>query len=105
MRKGCPSSNAPSAYETMIIGTKVRKGLLRNVPAKIAILLKRKMKATSVAAIVCKPRKGEKAINTPMEKASAVRSGGSSRASRQRKLARNIDQVSDPKFQVSSDQR
>jgi hypothetical protein len=39
---------------------------------------------------VCRPRKGEKAMKTPIEKASAVRSGGSSIASRRRNAARNI---------------
>src|SRR5215204_3549094 len=56
----------------------------------MAILLKRKRKATSVAIIVWSPRNGEKAMKTPIEKASAVRSGGSSIASRRRKAARNI---------------
>ena len=40
--------------------------------------------------IVCRPRKGEKAMKTPIEKASAVRSGGSSIASRRRNAERNI---------------
>src|ERR1044071_4369629 len=56
----------------------------------MAILLKRNRKAMAVARIVCKPRNGEKAIKTPIEKASAVRSGGSSIASRRRNAARNI---------------
>src|SRR4029078_11750192 len=42
------------------------------------------------ARLVCKPRNGEKAMKTPIEKASAVRSGGSSIASRRRKAARNM---------------
>ena len=62
---------------------------MRKVPAKIAILLKRNKKAISVAAMVCRPRNGEKAMKTPMEKASAVRSGGSSIASKRRNVARN----------------
>src|SRR6185503_11017172 len=56
----------------------------------MAILLKRNKKAMAVARIVCRPRNGEKAIKTPIEKASAVRSGGSSIASRRRNAARNI---------------
>src|ERR1043165_2791028 len=68
----------------------------------MAILLKRNAKASTVAMIVCRPRKGEKAMKTPIEKASAVRSGGSSIASRRRTVARNIDQFQVPgsKFQV-----
>src|SRR5215217_3849974 len=57
----------------------------------MATLLKRKRKAQSVARIVCGPSRGEKAIRTPTEKASAVRSGGSSKASRRRKELRNIE--------------
>jgi hypothetical protein len=53
-------------------------------------LVEAKEKARAVAMIVCRPRKGEKAIKTPIEKASAVRSGGSSIASRRRNAARNI---------------
>src|ERR1041384_1937304 len=56
----------------------------------MAILLKRKKKAIAVAMIVWRPRNGEKAIKTPIENASAVRSGGSSIASRRRNAARNI---------------
>src|SRR6185369_8317642 len=56
----------------------------------IAILLKRNRKASNVARMVWRPRNGEKAIKTPIEKASAVRSGGSSIASRRRNAARNI---------------
>src|SRR5215212_8828201 len=44
----------------------------------------------TVAMMVWRPRNGEKAIKTPIEKASAVRSGGSSIASRRRNAARNI---------------
>lgn len=73
-----------------MMGTSVRNGLLINVPLYIASLLKRKIRAIDVARIVCKPRKGEKATKTPIEKASAVRSGGSSSASKRRKVARNI---------------
>src|ERR1043166_5318994 len=40
--------------------------------------------------IVCSPRNGGKAMKTPIEKASAVRSGGSSIASRRRNVLRNI---------------
>ena len=74
----------------------------------MAILLKRKRKAISVATIVCSPRNGEKAMKTPMEKASAVRSGGSSRASRRRNVARNICwdnkrfEIRDLRFQISN---
>src|SRR5438552_6595005 len=72
-----------------MIGTSVN-GLLMKVPLYIANLLKRKTKAMEVARTVWRPRKGEKATKTPMEKASAVRSGGSSNASKRRKLGRNI---------------
>ena len=54
-------------------------------------LLKRKSKATRVAMMVCRPSSGEKAMKTPTENASAVRSGGSSMASRRRNVARNIN--------------
>src|SRR5688572_28883892 len=63
----------------------------------MATLLKRNRKASSVAITVCKPRMGEKVIKTPMLKASAVRSGGSSIASRRRIEARNME-----KFRVWS---
>src|SRR5215475_7623821 len=59
----------------------------------MAILLKRNRKAMAVARMVCRPRNGEKAMKTPIEKASAVRSGGSSIASRRRNAARNINSV------------
>src|SRR5688572_19669056 len=70
----------------------------------MATLLKRKVKATNVAMIVWSPRKGEKAMNTPIEKASAVRSGGSSSASKRRKVERNIKTFRVLSFGVSDKQ-
>src|SRR5579884_607584 len=64
----------PNQVEERVIGVMVQ-GLLTKAPTRMATRFRRKSQAERIAKIKCKPRRGEKAMKTPMAKASAVRCG------------------------------
>jgi hypothetical protein len=71
-------------------GDEGEKGIVDESARVDGDLVKAEPEATAVAISVWRPRKGEKAMRTPIEKASAVRSGGSSSESRRRKRLRSM---------------